>query len=139
MRLCRLGQDRRRREEHTRLCFWRYPLVQERKEGRREVERIEDCRIQLADVYALLLGSTLQRPSRVEHNQMNCTTCNNTRKVHRSWAAGGGRIGYRSWLEDCPDCGELATAMRQIGMLFGIQHAAKDFEFDIIALGDHVH
>ena len=43
-----------------------------------------------------------------------CKECNGTGRVNRHWAAGGGRIGYRSWMEPCPSCRARAIRIEAI-------------------------
>lgn len=39
-----------------------------------------------------------------ELKKVPCKQCKGTGSINRHWAAGGGRIGYRSWMEPCPSC-----------------------------------
>jgi hypothetical protein len=68
------------------------------------------------------------------YKKIPCQECNGKGFVNQHWAAGGGRIGYRSWMAMCSSCRRRAGAMAGIDEMLKLLKknvAPEQFRFEI--------
>jgi hypothetical protein len=68
------------------------------------------------------------------YKRIPCQECKGKGFINQHWAAGGGRIGYRSWMAICPSCRRRAGIMdgfEKTLELFKMTVAPEEYRFEI--------